>query len=147
MDDAERKRLKDFFKERKITQVQIAELTGSTQQTVQKLLSHRSFGKKTAAKWAECFGLNPAWLMTGIGSMMLKDEQEEFDTAKKVVNEGADAFYKVLMDMISRREVYPASIVAEKDTELQRKDAIIEDLNREIGALKQKIAQLEELKK
>lgn len=147
MDDTARKKLKDFFKEKKITQVQIAELTDSTQQTVQKLLNHRSFGKKTAAKWAECFGLNPAWLMTGIGSMMLKDEQDEMNTAKKVVNEGADAFYKTLMDMISRREIYPASIVKEKDAELQRKDATIDELNREIGALKQKIAQLEELKK
>jgi transcriptional regulator with XRE-family HTH domain len=143
MDDTERKKLKDFFKERKITQVQIAELTGSTQQTVQKLLNHRAFGKKTAAKWSECFGLNPAWLMTGIGNMMLKDEQEEMDTAKKVVNEGADVFYQQLMTMISKGELYPASIVKEKDTELQRKDMIIEELNREIGTLKQKIAQLE----
>ena len=48
-------RLKIFFKEKGLTQVQIAERVGTTQQVVQKLLKGRPFGKRTAAIWSKEF--------------------------------------------------------------------------------------------
>ena len=45
-------KLKDFFKEKNITQVQIADMTGVNQSYIAALLNNtKQFGKKTAQKW------------------------------------------------------------------------------------------------
>lgn len=62
--------LKDFFKAQGLTQQNIAERFGVSQQYVAALLNGSTpFGKKVAHKWAEAFGLSEAWLLTGIGSI------------------------------------------------------------------------------
>lgn len=64
-------KLKDFFKEKGITQVQIADMTGVNQSYIAALLNNtKQFGKKTAHKWGEVFGISPNWLLTGDGEMM-----------------------------------------------------------------------------
>lgn len=64
-------KLKDFFKEKGITQVQIAEMTGVDQPYVAALLNDKKkFGKKAAQKWGDIFGISPSWLLTGEGEMM-----------------------------------------------------------------------------
>lgn len=64
--------LKLYFSDNNITQQQIADKLGISQAAVGKWLNGKPFGKKTAAKWSEVFGLNPSWLLTGNGPM-LKD--------------------------------------------------------------------------
>ena len=64
-------KLKDFFKEKNITQVQVANMTGVDQPYVAALLNNKKkFGKKAAQKWGDIFGISPSWLLTGEGEMM-----------------------------------------------------------------------------
>ena len=67
--------LKKFFAEKGLSQTKIAEMVGTSQQTISGLLSNRNFGKRTAQKWSDAFGLNPAWLITGEGAMLLADKE------------------------------------------------------------------------
>lgn len=136
-------RLKIFFKEKGFTQVQVAERVGSTQQVVQKLLAGRPFGKRTAATWSKEFGLNPAWLITGQGEMILEDKNAQIDTTKKVVEIGANVFAEQILKMIGEGTIYPASVVKDKDIVIKNKDEEIKRLNRENGALRQQIEQLQ----
>lgn len=136
-------RLKLFFKEKGLTQVQIAERVGTTQQVVQKLLNGRPFSKRTAATWSKEFGLNPAWLITNQGEMMLEDMNAQINTTKNVVEIGANAFAEQVLKMISEGILYPASVVKDKDAIIENKDEEIQHLNREIGALRQQIEQLQ----
>jgi SOS-response transcriptional repressor LexA len=66
--------LKDFFKQKSLTQKKVAEITGMTQPQVSQLLSGKDpIGKKTAKLWSDCFGISYTWLLTGEGVMM-KDQ-------------------------------------------------------------------------
>ena len=63
--------LTDFFRTRGITQNDIAEALGVSQQYVSKLLSGKAeFGKKQAKRFNELWGIQPSWLLTGEGDML-----------------------------------------------------------------------------
>ncbi len=63
--------LRAFFKEKGITQDEIASRLGVSQAYINALLTgKKSFGKKQAAKWNEEFGLSASWLVTGDGDMI-----------------------------------------------------------------------------
>ncbi len=63
--------LSDFFKKLGLTQEDVAARLGVSQAHVNQLLNGKSpFGKRTAAKWSEEFGLSLAWLLTGEGEMI-----------------------------------------------------------------------------
>lgn len=139
--DSVPKKLKEFFKEKGITQVQAAELLGTTQQVVQKLLKDRPFGKRTAEKWQQVFGLNPAWLLTGRGEMFLEGEQKEVATTKIAVEESSNMVATEVLRLISSGELYPASVVKAKDDIIESKEKEIQRLNRELGALRNELEQ------
>ena len=62
--------LKEFFKEKGLTQMKVAEITGTQQSYIAALLNgSKQFGKKQAQKWGDIFGLSPNWLLTGTGEM------------------------------------------------------------------------------
>lgn len=64
------KRLSAFFKEKGMTQEEIAAQLGVSQSYVNALLNDKkAFGKKQAKKWNELFGLSVNWLLTGDGSI------------------------------------------------------------------------------
>lgn len=66
--------LKEFFKAQGLTQQNIAERFGVSQQYVASLLNGTApFGKKVAHKWAEEFGLPEGWLLTGNGYITTKN--------------------------------------------------------------------------
>lgn len=132
------KKIKDYFKEKGITQVVAAEMLGSTQQIVGRLLNGKPFGKRTAANWSRVFGLNAAWLTTGYGAMFEADMES---TTKKAVLEGSEFVANEILKLISDGKLYPASVVKEKDELLYKKDLEIQKLNREIGALRSKLQQ------
>lgn len=60
-----------FFREQGITQEEIAQKLGVSQQYVSGLLSGRKpFGKKQAQRFYELWQISPSWLLTGEGPMM-----------------------------------------------------------------------------
>lgn len=64
-------KLKEYFKNKGLTQMQVAEISGVRQSYVAALLNgSKVFGKKQAQKWGELFGLSPNWLLTGDGEML-----------------------------------------------------------------------------
>lgn len=64
-------KLKEYFKSKGLTQVQIAEISGVSQSYVAALLNgSKVFGKKQAQKWGELFNISPNWLLTGTGEML-----------------------------------------------------------------------------
>lgn len=64
--------LTKFFKERGITQDEIAQQLGVSQSYVSALLTgKKAFGKGQADNFARLYGLSPSWLLTGDGDMMV----------------------------------------------------------------------------
>ena len=138
--------LKKFFALKGIRQDEIAEKLDVRQQFVSKLLSsNASFGKQTAAKWSEEFGLNPAWLRTGEGEMLLGESAKDEDTpanAWDVIQAGSEAFSTMLFKMVEQGKLYPASIVMAKDNEIYKLNREIGKLTLELEQAKQEIEQL-----
>ena len=63
--------LKEYFESQGISQKEIAYKTEVTPAYVNKLLNgEKGFGKKTAAKWSNLFGLSESYLLTGEGEML-----------------------------------------------------------------------------
>ena len=60
-----------FFKEKGISQDEIAKQLGVSQSYVSGLLTgKKAFGKKQAVRFSELYGLSPSWLLTGEGEMV-----------------------------------------------------------------------------
>lgn len=65
-------KLKQYFREQGLTQEKAAARLGQSAMAVNILLNgKRNFGVKSAMDWSREFGLNPMWLMTGEGEMLL----------------------------------------------------------------------------
>ncbi len=63
-------KLSAYFKERGITQEQLAEELGVSQAYINALFrDKKSFGKRQAKKWHDRFGFSTIWLLTGSGDM------------------------------------------------------------------------------
>ena len=66
-------KLRSYFKEIGMSQVEIAEKLGVSKTTVNNLLTgYSKFGKAQAEKWSELFGISKAFLLTGEG--LITDE-------------------------------------------------------------------------
>lgn len=62
--------LKSYFRERGITQEELAETLGVSQPYINALFNNsKKFGKKQAQKWNELFGISVNFLLTGEGSI------------------------------------------------------------------------------
>lgn len=62
-------RIKEYFSEAGISQMEVAKVLGVQQAAVSNQLNGRSFGKNSASKWNKAFGFRINWLMTGEGQM------------------------------------------------------------------------------
>ena len=61
-------KLRSYFKEIGMSQVEIAEKLGVSKTTVNNLLTgYSKFGKAQAEKWSELFGISKSFLLTGEG--------------------------------------------------------------------------------
>jgi transcriptional regulator with XRE-family HTH domain len=73
--------LAEYFKSIGITQEDIANRLGVSQQYVSALLSGKSaFGKKQAQRFQEIWGIQSSWLLTGEGDMLAKRRIPLYDT-------------------------------------------------------------------
>ena len=79
--EQQRKLLRDFLSDQKLTQQEDADILGIRQTNVSALLrGERNFGKKMAERWSKAFGLRVNWLLTGEGSMFETDVNNINDT-------------------------------------------------------------------
>ena len=62
--------IKDYLVEHGLTMTEVAARLGCSQQAVSNQLSGRKIGENVARKWAEEFGFNLVYLMTGEGSLV-----------------------------------------------------------------------------
>lgn len=112
--------LKKFFKSRGLTQQNIAERFGVSQQYVASLLNGANpFGKKVAQRWAAEFGLSESFLLTGegevttVGVVQNNENGDNFNGEGITVNKG-DSDYLALLK--------------KKDEQIDRLLSIIEKL-------------------
>lgn len=154
--DTMRIALKKFFADKGMPQTKIAELVGTSQQTVSGLLTNRNFGKRTAQKWCEVFGLNPAWLITGEGEMFMADKERKATeahkqpmkttshtpiTSKTIVELGANAVATQILELVQNGELYTKTQVAKLEDKIAQQEKTINELNREIGSLRAQLHQ------
>lgn len=147
--DSMRAALKKFFADKGLSQSKVAEMVGVTQQTVSGLLSSRNFGKRTAERWSEVFGFNPAWLITGDGEMFLADKkrnqtassQQQDNTAKTIVELGVSAVATQILELVQNGELYTRTQVQKYESKIAEQEKTINELNREIGSLRAQLNQ------
>ncbi len=154
--DTMRIALKKFFAEKGLSQTKIAEMVGTSQQTVCGLLSNRNFGKRTAQKWCEVFGFNPAWLITGEGEMFYADKERKVAaqpvdqqqqptiataTSKMIVELGANAVATQILELVQNGELYTRTQVLKLEDKINQQEKTINELNREIGSLRAQLHQ------
>ena len=128
--------LSDFFILRNISKSEIAQNLNIGRSYVGDLFSGRTaFGKQTAAKFQELYGISAAWLLTGDGEMIIDPSK-----VPPIVD---DAHNKVRARMekamIKDNKVSGQNIIVGNGNEMQTKSS-----NDEIAALKARVAQLEE---
>lgn len=69
-------KLSNYLNNRGLTQKDIANTLGISEQSVNALVNgRRQFGRKTSAEWQKHFGLSASWLMTGEGEMLAPSMQ------------------------------------------------------------------------
>lgn len=85
--------LRKFFDEQGITQEQLATKLGIDKAHVNKLLTgKKEFGKQTARRWSDLFGLSYSWLLTGEGKMLSNHSDDEATATVPFI------IYKELLD-------------------------------------------------
>jgi len=79
-----------YFKENRISQEEAASRLGlASKQVVANQLYGKRFGRDTAAKYANVFGFNEMFLLTGKGELLLASESDQTEKLKK---ENAELF-------------------------------------------------------
>lgn len=90
--DGKIEQLRKFFERKGITQEQIASQLGVDKAHINKLMTgKKAFGKQTARKWSDLYGLSYSWLLTGEGAM-------EFGSGTETKPDVPYAIYRELLD-------------------------------------------------
>lgn len=102
-------RLKGFFKEKGLTQEQIASMLGVTQPYVNSLFTgKREFGKQQAKKFEELFGISEAWLLTGKGEMIMGNVIQKNQNGNNIhghtVNYQGENSTEKLIEMLKKKD-------------------------------------------
>ena len=98
---------------------------------------------------AKCVNISLSWLLTDEGEMLKSESMNEQSSdsstvlpsieTKRLIELGAEAFEKKLLDMFQKGEIYSAATVKEKDL-------LIHELLIKVGKLEAKVEELEKEK-
>lgn len=103
-------RLRQFFKEKGLSQEKIAEILGVTQPYVNSLLSgKRAFGKSQAQRFEDLFGLSASWLLTGKGEMIINGIVQNNQNGNNIHGEnvtyhGSDNTTEKLISLLQKKD-------------------------------------------
>lgn len=117
-------KLSAFFKEKGITQEEIAAQLGVSQSYVNALLNEKkAFGKKQAQKWNELFGLSVNWLLTGEGNITNNGVTQSNQNGNNI-NGHSVTVNKTETDSF-------IELLKKKDEQIDRLLSIIENMNKQ----------------
>lgn len=137
--------LRKFFENKGITQKSIAEELNVAPAYINKLLTgKKAFGKKTAQKFQDLYGLSSSWLLTGEGSMLsesttapaassstdlssaLNKAMDEIAAQRRLTEKSQQQIDRLLSLLEAGRRTSaasPTTAAPEEDTEAPRKRA------------------------
>lgn len=96
MDSKYIRQLKDFFKEKNISQLDLANTLKTSQQYVSAILNGKqAIGKSVAKKIEKLYGIQSGWLLTGGEGEMLKDPQTITNNAGRDINHAESGGFNI----------------------------------------------------
>lgn len=120
--------LRSYFKERGISQKEIAEAMGVSPAYINSIFTgKRNLGKNNAEKLQEKFGLSASWLLTGEGSMLIGDisgDSNAIGHGASVSNSNDSKIVEKLLDEISEQR----KLVSESQRQVDRLLSIVEKM-------------------
>ena len=100
--------LANFFKNKGLSQTDVANMLGTTPQYISALFSGRkNVGKKQAVKFEELFGLSALWLLTGKGNMLstpVHAEEGSVQVMGNASNVNAGKTIDSLVELLKRKD-------------------------------------------
>ena len=100
--------LANFFKNKGLSQTDVANMLGTTPQYISALFSGRkNVGKKQAVKFEELFGLSALWLLTGKGDMLstpVHAEEGSVQVMGNASNVNAGKTIDSLVELLKRKD-------------------------------------------
>lgn len=87
--------------------------------------------------------LNTTWLITGEGEMLRAGYTLHPEIREDFISSGSEVFKDKLIDMFKKGEIYPAALVWEQHRLIMEKSARVEELLKEVEALKLRLAKHE----
>ena len=109
--------LRDFFKEKGISQTEVAEKLGVTKATVNRyFIGHSKFGKVQAEKWSNLFGISKAFLLTGEGPVVDNEDEKNDERVASLTDT-----IRILSETIQEKDKTIANLkayIAELETKL-----------------------------
>ena len=100
--------LTNFFKNKGLSQTDVANMLGTSPQYICAIFSGRkSIGKKQAVKFEELFGLSASWLLTGKGNMLntpVHAEEGSVQVMGNASNVNAGKTIDSLVELLKRKD-------------------------------------------
>lgn len=100
--------LANFFKNKGLSQTDVANMMGTSPQYISAIFSGRkNVGKKQAVKFEELFGLSALWLLTGKGDMLstpIHAEEGSVQVMGNASNVNAGKTIDSLVELLKRKD-------------------------------------------
>lgn len=100
--------LANFFKNKGLSQTDVANMLGTSPQYISAIFSGRkNVGKKQAVKFEELFGLSALWLLTGKGDMLstpIHAEEGSVQVMGNASNVNAGKTIDSLVELLKRKD-------------------------------------------
>lgn len=137
-----KQRIREFIKVKGMGQREFCRAIGVSEAYVSNMRSSIQPDKllRIAHKFPE---LNTEWLITGEGEMLRAGYTLHPEIREDFISSGSEVFKDKLIDMFKKGEIYPAALVWEQHRLIMEKSARVEELLKEVEALKLRLAKHE----